>query len=193
MLKFFVKFIYLSLVVVIGLLGREAHAQNQAAPSKATILNIAVLDLASIRRNATVVKSVLGQLQAYRAEFRTRIQKEDTALKAANQELAKKRTLLSPEAFSQERRKFEQKVVEVQKLVQVSKQALDQVNGKAMLEVDNALNSIIKKIAENRNLSLILRRDVTILTSRSLDITAEVLKELNVILPKVQVEKPVLK
>lgn len=192
-MKILIRLFILSGIILSGFAVNVANAQSQSAPKTATILNIAVLDMASIRRNATVVKNVLGQLRAYRDGFRKRIQKEDTALKSANQELAKKRTLLSPEAFSQERRKFEKKVVEVQRLVQVSKKALDKVNSKAMLEVDKTLNAIIKKIAEKKNLSLILRTDVTILTSRSLDITEDVLKELNVLLPKVQVEKPVLK
>lgn len=181
------------LLMVAGLLlpGLPAQAQNKT-PAVVT-LKIAILDLASIRRNALVVQSVRKQLTAYQDGFRKSIQKEDVALKAANQALAKKRTLLSPEAFAQERRTFEQKVVQVQKLVQSSKIALDQVQAKAMVEVEKELNIIITKIAEARDISLILRRDVTILASRSFEITAAVLEQLDKQMPTVKVEKPVIK
>lgn len=188
------KKIYFIVLLAFGLFVSPVYAQTEgASPNSLSNLNIAVLDLSSIRRNATVIKSVLEQLNTYRTEFRSRIQKEDAALKTANQELNKQRTLLAPEAFSEERRKFEQNVVAFQKLVQSSKQALDQVNANAMLEVDKALNQVIKKIAEQRNLNLVLRSEHTILRSRSLDITPDVLQELNVLLPNLQVQKPVLK
>ncbi len=169
-----------------------AVAQNTNATAVAP-LKVAILDLGSIRRQALVVKNVREQLSKYQAGFRESIQKEDAALKAANQELSKKRTLLAPEAFAQERRQFEQKVVATQKLVQASKVALDQVQAKAMVEVEKTLNGIITKIAEKNGINLILRRDVTILASRSFEITGEVLKELDKQMPTVKVDKPVLK
>ncbi len=170
----------------------DAHAQAQnPTPNDATTLKIALLDLASIRRQSLVVKNISDQILAYRDGFRENIQKEEAALKTANQELAKKRTLLSPEAFAQERRNFEQKVLAVQQLVQKSKRALDQAQAAAMVEVEKVLNKIITGIAEERNLNLILRQDITILASRSLEITGDVLKQLNEQLPTVKVDKPV--
>lgn len=183
----------LSVVFLLSFNVLQAQAQTPQAPTAGASINIAILDMASIRRNAEVVKSVLSQLQGYRDDFTDKFKKEDAALKAANQELAKKRTLLSPEAFSQERQDFEKKVISMQQMIQSSKQALEIVNEKAMFEVDKVLNSIIEGIAEERGLNLILRRDVTILISRKLDITEDVIKQLNAKLPKVKVEKPVIK
>jgi len=181
------------LLIALGVFLHGHPAQAQNATPGAVNLKVAILDLTLIRRQALVVKSVREQLTSYQDGFRQSIQKEDEALKAANQELAKKRTLLSPEAFAQERRTFEQKVVQVQKLVQSSKVALDQVQAKAMVEVEKTLNGIITGIAEQQNITLILRRDVTILASRSFEITAAVLEELDKQMPTVKVEKPVIK
>jgi len=182
----------LALFLCLIFVSHEVNAQTQnTAPTDEKGIKIALLDLASIRRQSLVVKNIGEQIIAYRDGFRETIQKEEAALKAANQELAKKRTLLSPEAFNQERRGFEQKVLEVQQLVQKSKRALDEAQATAMVEVEKALNKIITKIAEERGLNLILRQDITILASRSLEITADVLKQLNEQLPKVKVQKPV--
>ena len=171
----------------------DAHAQTQKSAAAEMGIRIAILDLGSIRRESLVVKNISEQISVYRDGFKKSIKNEETALKTANQELLKKRTLLSPEAFAEERRKFEQKVGGLQRMVQQSKQALDQARANAMIEVEKALNKIITKLAEQRGIHLILNRDVAILTSRSLEITAEVLKQLDTQLPKVKVQKPVAK
>lgn len=182
-------------IVLAGLLlgAVSAEAQDKTQQPAPQNLRIAILDLDAIRREAEVVKDIRTQIAGYRDGFKESIQKEEAALKTANQDLAKKRTLLSPEVFAEERRKFEEKVVAVQRLVQKSKQALGGVRANAMLGVEKTLNNIITGLAEKHNLTLILRRDVTILSSRSMDITVDVLKALNEQLPKMKVEKPVIK
>ena len=186
-------YIFLSLIMTLFFTSINLHAQTKQPESQNTGLSVAILDLTSIRRDSIVVKNIREQIESFREGFRKNIQKEEIALKAANQDLAKKRNILTPEEFSKERRKFQQKVVKLQRMVQQSKQALEQTRSIAMVEVERVLNKIITKIALDRDINIILRRDVTILASRSLEITADVLKELNEILPKVKVKKPVKK
>jgi Skp family chaperone for outer membrane proteins len=181
---------FLSLIITLTFVSIGSHAQTKQPDAPKAALNIATLDLTSIRRDSLVVKNIRKQIEAFREVFRKNIQKEEVALKAANQDLAKKRNILTQEGFSKERRKFQQKVVALQRLVQQSKQALEQTRSMAMVEVEKVLNQIITKIALDRDINIILRRDVTILASRSLEITADVLKELNSKLPKVKVKKP---
>ncbi len=184
-------YFYIFLVITLSFLGIESHAQTKQLVTPNTGLSVAILDLASIRRDSLVVNNIREQIETFREDFRKKIQKEEVALKAANQNLAKKRNILTPEGFSKERRQFQQKVTALQRLVQQSKQALDQTRSTAMLEVEKILNQIITKIALDRGINIILRRDVTILASRSLEITTDVLTELNAKLPKVNVKKPV--
>jgi Skp family chaperone for outer membrane proteins len=186
-------YIFLSLILTLSFTGVTSHAQNKQPVAPSANLNVAILDLTSIRRDSLVVNNIREQVEIFREGFSKSIQKEEVALKTANQDLAKKRNILSPEGFSKERRQFQQKVVALQRLVQQSKQALEQTRSTAMVEVEKMLNKIITKIALDRGINIILRRDVTILASRSLEITADVLKELNSKLPKVKVKKPVNK
>jgi len=185
--------VFVALGFVIALMyGDSSYAQAPTATSgiKDLPFRVAVLNMERIRREAAAVKDIRAQIEKYRNEFRQDVQKEEKALRAANQELAKKRTILSPEAFSKERRSFEQKVVEVQKLVQRYKVDLNQALGKAMLEVDRKLNGIVAKTAGNKNISIVFRRRQTILVARYLDMTDEVLQQLNAQLKKVAVAKP---
>ena len=184
-------YIFISLIITLFFTSIISHAQTKQQTVTNIGLSIAILDLTSIRRDSLVVNNIREQVEIFREDFRKNIQKEEVALKAANQDLAKKRNILTPEGFSNERRKFQQKVVALQRLVQQSKQALEQTRSTAMVEVEKKLNQIITKIALDRDINIILRRDVTILASRSLEITKDVLNELNAKLPKVRVKKPV--
>jgi len=185
------NYFFLSLIITLSFTSIGSHAQTKQPDAPNAGLSIAILDLTSIRRESLVVKNIREQIETFREVFRKNIQKEEIALKAANQGLAKKRNILTPEGFSKERRRFQQKVVALQRMVQQSKQALEQTRSIAMAEVEKELNQIITKIALDRDINIILRRDVTILASRSLEITADVLEELNAKLPKVTVKKPV--
>lgn len=183
----------ISLFVLCGLLSVGGHVvaqETKQAPAESQGLRIAILDLAAIRRQAAAVQDINTQMGEFNKVFQQEVKKEEDALRAANQDLAKKRAILAPEAFAQERRNFEQKVVEVQRKVQEHKRALGKSRANAMVVVENELNKIIEGIAKENNLHLVLRRDLTILISRRLDITVEVLKRLNKALPNVKVAAP---
>ncbi|MHA1597771.1 MAG: OmpH family outer membrane protein [Alphaproteobacteria bacterium] len=150
-------------------------------------LKIAVINVDLILRNATSVKAIREQIGKYRKTFQEEIQKEEEALRNANQELARQRTLLSAEAFAGKRREFEQRVTKVQRLVQERKLNLDRAQAGAMGKVQDVLNGIITKLSEDQGISLILRRDQTILAVKELEVTDQVLKRLDKQLPTVKV------
>ena len=180
--KLIIKFFLLGIMAINLGLGLPATAQVP--------LKIGVLDLKAIRANSLAIKDIRTQIENYRQGFQADIKKEEDALRIANQELAKKRTLMGPEAFANERRLFEQKVVGVQKLVSQRKIDLDRALTQAMLVVEKKMNLIMENVATKRGTSLVLRRQNTILADRSMDMTKEVLKRLNAELKTVPVGKP---
>ncbi|MEK9753063.1 MAG: OmpH family outer membrane protein [Rhodospirillaceae bacterium] len=169
---------------------QQQPAQAPAGAAEEIPLRVIVLNLEEIRREAAIVKNIRDQIAEFQKSFQAGIQKEEDALRTANQELAKKRTILSPEAFAKERRQFEQRVVAVQQLVQKRKRQLDQAQVDAMFVVEKQLNTIITDIAQKRRASIVLRRSQTILIARDIDVTGEVLARLNKELVKVPVKKP---
>lgn len=151
---------------------------------------LAIVDIDAIFRDATVVRGVRTQILEYRKKYEAEFKKEEQALRSANQDLAKKRTILSPEAFAEERRKFERRVVDVQRLVQVRKQDLEKVQGIAMSKVEEVMNQIMGEIVKEQGLALILRRNQTVFFSRKIDVSKPVLDRLNKRLPKLKVAEP---
>lgn len=163
----------------------------QEAGGKGGPLKISVINVDFILRNAKSVKVIREKIGKYRKTFQEEIQKEEEALRNANQELARQRTLLSAEAFAGKRRDFEKRVSQVQRLVQERKLNLDRAQGQAMGKVQDVLNTIITKLSEERDISLILRREQTILAVKEMEITDVVLERLDKELPTVKVAAPV--
>jgi len=151
---------------------------------------VAVLHVQSILSNAKAVKSIRDQVTKFGSSFEKEIQKERDAIRTANQELARQRTILAPEAFAEKRREFEQRVVEVQRLVQKRQRELDTSRNEAMAQVNSSYVEIISAIAKEQNLALILKKAQTAFSVKTLDITQDVLSRLNKKLPTVKVKKP---
>ena len=153
-------------------------------------IKIGVIDINMIIRDASAFKSIREQIGKYRKVFQAEIQKEEEALRSANEELTRQRTLLSSEAFAQKRRDFEKRVAGVQRLVQQRKQNLDRAQGAAMEKIQKSLQEIVTAFAMEQDLSLVVRKDQTILTSKALLITKVVLDRLNSAMPTIKVAPP---
>jgi Skp family chaperone for outer membrane proteins len=151
---------------------------------------VAVLDVQRILIDASAVKNIREQITKFGTKFEEEIEKDRNEIRVANQELARQRTILAPEAFAEKRRKFEQRVVEVQRLVQKRQRELDKSRNEAMITVNKVYTGIVGNIAGERNLAVILRKNQTAYAVNSLDITMEVLKRLDKKLPTVKVSNP---
>lgn len=151
---------------------------------------IAVIDVQRVLVDALAVKNIRDQITKFGTEFEKEIEKERTEIRTANQELARQRTILAPESFAEKRRKFEQRVVEVQRLVQQRQRELDKSRNEAMGVVNKSYTGIVWKIANERNLAVILRKSQTAYAIPTLDITKQVLARLDKELPTVKVSNP---
>lgn len=150
-------------------------------------LKLAILDVERVRRSALAVKAIHSQLGVQIDAYRTETQKEETDIRQAQEALASKRTVLSPEAYAEERRKLEEQLVGAQGRVQERRQALERVNAEAMQQVQAVLETIVAEIATEQHLTLILRKDQVVFLSPELEITDQVLQRLDKALPTVQV------
>ena len=177
----------LTLAIVIAL--TQVNPVSAQAPGVATPV-FTVLDIGKIRRDAASVKSIREQIINSQNKIQGEIQKEQEALRTAQQELAKKQTLLTPEAFAEERRKFEERVVGVQQMVQQRRRSLEEAQTKAMLQVERSLNEIVASMAEKNGYDVIMRLSQIVYVKTQLDITGDVLKELDQKLPTVKVDLP---
>jgi Outer membrane protein len=154
-------------------------------------LKVAILDVERVRRSALAVKAIHSQLGVHIDAYRSETQKEEQEIRSAQEELARKRTVLSPEAYADERRKLEEQLVGAQGRVQERRQALERINAAAMQQVQGVLETIVAEVAAEQHLTLILRKEQVVFLSPDLEVTDQVLSRLDKALPTVRVEAPV--
>lgn len=173
-----------------GTCGGSALAASADGGEKPVPLNVAILDVQSVFQNAAAVKSIQVAMRTYIEAYRAGTQREEEEIRAAQQELARKRETLSGEQYEAERRKLEQRLLEAQARVQERKRGLDETQQQGMNAVQMALNSIVTEIANEQGITLILRKDQTVLNATALEITDEVLNRLNARLPTIDIAGP---
>ncbi len=175
----------LRLAMLVGFLVMPSLASAQDETVKPAI--IGVLDTQKVLRDSIAMRSLSQQIEARRNSFQEELRKQEDALRAADQELARQRSILAPEAFAEKRSQLEQQVSSLQRQVQTRRKELDRVYGEAVKQVQGALVSIAQKIASERQLDLVLPKTAVVLVRNDMEITDEVVKRLNETLTEVTV------
>lgn len=175
----------LRLAVVIASFMTPTLALAQSEPVQPAV--IGVLDTQKVLRDSIAMRSLSQQIEERRNSFQEELRKQEDALRAADQELARQRSILAPEAFAEKRSQLEQQVSSLQRQVQTRRKELDRVYGEAVKQVQSALVSIAQKIASERQLDLVLPKTAVVLVRNDMEITDEVVKRLNETLTEVTV------
>jgi outer membrane protein len=174
------------LAVVVGIAGPSPAARAQQLPTTVA----AVIDYQRILKDAAAAKSIREQIETRRKAYQDEINKEEQRLREADQSFAKQRSLLTPEALAEKRRDFEKEVVDVQRMVQERRRALDRASAIALNEVKKALVDIVTGIAEERGFNVVLAASEVLFFASEIDITEEVLAKLDGQLPEVAMPDP---
>ncbi len=187
-------FAVLTVIAVVWFFPQVGVAQTSGADKgtkqAGVFIKVGIINIEGVRANSSAVKDIRKQVTKFRGNIQSVIQKEEKDLRKANDELARQRTILSPDAFDAERVKFEKRLSALQKRVQDSKQSLGRVQSEATIKVDKAILGVIQKIIAEDGYTLILKKSATIANAQVLDLTANVLKRLDKNLPTVKVSNP---
>lgn len=171
-----------------------ALAQNKPADGTGdqtqVFIKVGIIDIDGVRSRSAAVNDIHKQITKYRDQIQASIQKEEKDLRKANDELARQRTILSPDAFEAERVKFENRLSELQKRVQQSKQSLAKVQAEANEKVDKVILEVIQGIIAEEHYTLILKKSATVASANALNLTDGVLALLDKSLPSVKVSDP---
>lgn len=163
----------LLLALAVGLAGPARSQAQEAAPV------LAILDVQKVLRESVAVKALTKEIEEQREGYQAQLREKEEAVRAADKELARQRTILSAEAFAQKRGELEKEVAALQREVQTRKRDLDQAFGNGMAQVQNALAGVAKEIAEERGIDLVLSKATVVIVKPKFDITGEAVKRLN--------------
>ena len=155
--------------------------------------SIAVIDVQAVMREALAHTQLQKELESLRGSYQKDIAAQQEAIRQAERELAEGRGKLSPEDLSRKSKAFEKQVAELQNRVQERKKTLDQAYSNAMQMFQNELVEQVSRYSKENNIEIVLRRSQVFLADRELDITKQIIDQLNKALPKIDIDpdKPV--
>lgn len=157
-------------------------------PFSAEAAGIAVLNIQEIMRESTAAKSVKATLESQQKSFQGEMTTKEQALMTKEKDLAQQRSVLSPEEFEKKVQEFRTQATNAQKEVQSKKAKLDKAFADALAEIQKSVVDIVTEQAKSKQLDAVFPTSQLLYAEPSLDITAEVLAELNKRLPRVQVK-----
>ena len=174
------------LLAAIPVGAQEAPAETGPAP----VAVLAIVDIQRVLNDAAAAQSIRSQMESFRVEYLAEITEQENKLREDDQELARQRTILSPEAFAEREREFRLRVDAVQQRVQAISRALDARFSESMNLVRETMIPIFAELTRERDINVIVAKTQIIFASRTLDVTDEVIRRVDLALPDVAIAPP---
>ncbi len=175
-------------IAAVLLLAVPSPALAQAGAERAPL--VGVIDIQAVLRESIAVKALAEQIEAGRqAAQQTMVTREET-LRAADLNLAQRRTSLTPDEYQRERNSLEAEGVALQREMRAERRRMDQLFSQGMAEVQQVLLAISQEIARERNLDLVLAKTTVIIVKPQFDLTEEALNRLHARLTAVSSQAP---
>jgi Skp family chaperone for outer membrane proteins len=151
---------------------------------------LGIIDVQKVLRESTAVRALSKDVEEQKVQHQDALREQEQALREADQELARQRSILSPEAYAKKLGELEQRVASLRREAQNRKRGLDKVFSQGMTKVQAELVEVAKEIAEERGLDLILSKATVVLVKGKFELTLEAVRRLNDRLPALPAAQP---
>lgn len=156
-----------------------ALAQVTDDETRFEVRKIGLIDMSFVLRNAAATTKIRELLDGKKAEFSAEFQQREAALLQTERELNARRSVLSQEEFAAEVQAFQNEVAEVQKEIQFKRNSLDQAFQQAQDNLRQLASEIVTNIAQSEQLDMVLTREAALIFRQDLNMTQDVLEQLN--------------
>lgn len=141
--------------------------------------NIAVINTEQILENSAAIKTIRDSMQQMSSQIENDLTQKEIELKRMEYELLQQRDTLSEEEYQKQLTIFNDRVNETQKLVHTRKHALEETHRASRQKVYNKILEIIQQLSEKYKFDVVLPFSQLVFARDNLDITTEVLDQLN--------------
>ena len=175
----------------------QTDATTPEAEKSKEVKRIVLVDLDGVLRAADANNRVRELLDGQRAKFQEEFRAIEVNLQQSERDLLAKRKLMAKDEYEKLVIAFQARVSSVQKEIQYKRQSIDDAYQKAASDIRKLAIEVIKKIASEREIDLILNRDSSVIFLPHLNISDEVLTRLNERTKnariEIEIKKPVAK
>ncbi|MDI2090073.1 OmpH family outer membrane protein [Commensalibacter oyaizuii] len=146
---------------------------------------IGVISVPDVMRQSIAAQEAEKVLVERRDALQRDVQKEQKAWRAEQQQIQAKAKTMTADQIQSRGRKLQARVLNAQKDFRNRSRIIQEAAQVAFGQIERELIQLIQNVASSRNMNLVLHREQVALSVNELDITSEVVKELNKNLPSV--------
>ena len=157
----------------------QTDTSTPATEKSLEVKRIALVELDGVLRAADANNRVRELLDGQRAKFQEEFRAIEVDLQQSERDLLAKRELMAKDEYDKLVTEFQARVSSVQKEIQYKRQSIDNAYQKALSDIRGLAIEVITKIASEREIDLILKRDASVIFLPHLNISDEVLTRLN--------------
>jgi Skp family chaperone for outer membrane proteins len=158
----------------------SANAQN---------LKFATVDVQQLLVDSKAGKSLQKQILTQRDSIQKEMSELDKSLQSKQAALVSERGKLSDEELSKKQVNFEKEVLDARNKMQLRGTNLDKNANAALNSLRDKITDVVYKMATEKNIDLVLTRQNVVAASKTVDITADVLKVLDTQMPDIKLDQ----
>ena len=144
-----------------------------------------VLSIPDIMRFAVASQQVDKEIGARRQKLAEDEQKEQQSLRDLNQQLANERAKLSPDQARARDREMQDRFNESRRRFALRDRIIQDAAQFCLVQMQRTMTAVVQQVAAAHNMNFVLRREQVVMNTADVDITAQVIAELNQLLPAV--------
>lgn len=148
---------------------------------------IGVLNMDKLRKESQAINAVRKEIEAYRSKIHSEITALQTKIMEEDAELSSNKDKMPRDVFVERRGELQLNINKLHELARRRRESLDNAYISAMDVVNDSVNKILKKVANEHHFALIINSDQVSFFQGSLDVTDTVVKMLNKELPTLKV------
>jgi len=183
------KLFFSTLCVALALFAVTVPA-TASADEKFKNLSVAIVDVQALLRESKAAKDIEGQAAELRKGFQADLTKEQSALRDAEKSLLQERGKMKPEEFQKKAEEFQKRVGDTERRVSERREKLDRALAEALNKLRGQIVEVVSKIGASKDIDMVVSRSEVVIVNKGLDITPEVMDELNKQMPSVKVSAP---
>ncbi len=189
MFRFLIYFLILSLPTL-NVYSQEKKNADEKKKIISEYTKVGVVDMRKILNESTAYQGVVEQFEDIRRKQRNRMTKKEDELRDEESNLFKQKNIISKEAYSKKLKDLTNKVNLLKKETNDEIKKYEISFEKATMKIQSSLVDVLAKIANDKQLDLVLAKDQVLLVGKDIDLTDESIGKLNEILPKLKFDTP---
>jgi outer membrane protein len=175
-------------VFLLGASGFEAAVAAAPTSGAAPIARVLMVDLRRVMATSKAGQDIERQVAALKKKAQADLSSEGQGLQRERAALEQQAAILAPDVKARKARDFEARVAAFQKKLQQRGGLIQGGVIKAQQQIEQALGPILTGIMQERRATVLLDRSAVLLAPNAIDVTADVVRRMDMKLSTVPVE-----